>query len=513
MEIAEDSARGGFFLFTGNASQLTILVIGSVLVARLLGPENYGLFALSLAVPLLFANFIDFGVNSAITRFSAKLRAEDKTQLVVGMMKTGLLFKLIISLAMSVVCYIFSDPLATYVLNRPEMGFLVKLASSLVLFQTIFTTFNSAFIGLDRTEGSALIMNVQSITKTTFSPILVISGFSVTGALAGHITSYLIGCLAGSLIFSKYYQGLGNPSNNSFASNLKAMLGYGFPLYLSALLILILGRYQTILLAFFASNAEIGNFTIATTLLPMITVLIFPLRALFPAFSKVNPHSNDLKKIFKLSVKYTALLIIPATVIVATLSKDIVQTLYGYNYKLAPFFLTLYILTFLYTGAGSIVLIHLFNGTGQTKTVFKYNLINLLVFLPLAPMLTMLYGVPGLIITFLISNLLSLTYGLTVAIKKFNVNLDFKASLKIYTASFLSAIPTLLFLHLSPFNNLPNLIIGGSLYLLAYLTLIPITGAITQTDIQNLTPILRKIKTLWPLLKPILTYQTKLLSI
>jgi len=47
----------------------------------------------------------------------------------------------------------------------------------------------------------------------------------------------------------------------------------------------------------------------------------------------------------------------------------------------------------------------------------------------------------------------------------------------------------------------------NSLYLLTYLTLTPLTGAITHTDIQNLTPILKKIKILWPILKPLLTYK------
>lgn len=513
VEIAEDSARGGFFLFTGNASQLIILAIGSVLVARLLGPENYGLFSLSLVVPLLLANFIDFGVNSALTRFSAKLRAEGKTQQAAGMLKSGLLFKIILSVAISAICFTFSDSLATYILNRPEIGYLVKLASSLVLLQTIDATLNSAFIGLDKMEGSALTMNAQSIAKTALSPILVVLGFSVIGALAGHIASYMFSCIAGSLIFFRYYRRLGKPSNNSFSSNLKAMLGYGFPLYLSVLLVLILGQYSTIILAFFVSNAEIGNFSIATTLSTMISVLVFPLSVLFPTFSKVDPNSKDIKKIFRLSVKYATLLIIPATVITVALSKDIVQTLYGYSYNLAPSLLSLYILTFLYTGAGSIVLIHLFNGIGQTKVVFKYNLINLLIFLPLAPILTMFYRVPGLIIALLISNLLSLAYGLIIAIKKLKFDLDLKASLKIYLASFLSAIPMLIFLNYSPLNSLPNLVIGGSLFLFTYLTLAPVTSAITHSDLENLHSILSKIKILRQLLKPLLTYEAKLVSI
>jgi O-antigen/teichoic acid export membrane protein len=362
-------------------------------------------------------------------------------------------------------------------------------------------------------EGNALIMNLQATAKTAISPLLVVLGFSVLGALTGHITSYMIASLAGSLILLKYYKSLGKPSSGSFSSILKVMLSYGFPLYASALLGLFIGQYQTILLAFFASNAEIGNFNVAMTLTSLINVLIFPLGTLFPAFSKVNPNTSELRRLFKLSTKYTALLIIPATLIVAILSKDIVSTLYGYSYGSAPFFLQLYILSFLYSGLGSIVLSYLFNGIGETKVVFKYSLINLLIFLPLAPALTIAYHVPGLIVASLTSSLLPLAYGLFIATKKIHVNLDLKASLRIYLASFISAIPVLALLYIMPLNSLLNLAINVPIFLLAYLILLPITGAIQQSDIDNFKLMFNKLKMVWPLLKPVLAFEAKLLNL
>ncbi|RLE84046.1 MAG: hypothetical protein DRJ41_03820 [Thermoprotei archaeon] len=41
VEIAEDSARGGFSLFLGDASLTIILAVGSVLVARLLATRRF----------------------------------------------------------------------------------------------------------------------------------------------------------------------------------------------------------------------------------------------------------------------------------------------------------------------------------------------------------------------------------------------------------------------------------------------------------------------------------------
>ncbi|MCP8317326.1 MAG: oligosaccharide flippase family protein [archaeon] len=470
------------------------------------------MLALSLVVPSILAGFIDFGISSALIRFSAKLRSEGKDHLAASMLKSGFFFKLVIGIAMSIICFTFSDAFTTYILNRPGMSFLVKTSSFLILFQTVFTALNSSFIGLDRMEGSALIMNAQSIVKTTLSPLLVMLGFSVFGALTGHISGYMVASLAGSLILFKYYRRLGKPSNDSFSSNLKVMLSYGFPLYLSTLLGLFLSQYQTIILAFFTSNFEIGNFSIATNLSTMINVLIFPLGVLFPTFSKVNPNGDELKRVFKLSVKYTALLIIPATVVMTILSKDLVYTLYGYSYDLAPSFLSFYILALLYTGFGSIVLTYLFSGIGETKVVFKWNLINLLIFLLLAPMLTMLYSVPGLIFAFLTSSLLSLAYAIFIAIKRINVNFDLKASLRIYLASFLSAIPIITFLNFSSLNSFFNIIICSSIFLIAYLTFIPLTGAIKESDLENFKLIFKRFKIVWPIIKLGLIYEDKVLN-
>ncbi len=41
-QVTEDSARGGFFLFSGTAVSSIILAISVVLLGRFLGPELYG---------------------------------------------------------------------------------------------------------------------------------------------------------------------------------------------------------------------------------------------------------------------------------------------------------------------------------------------------------------------------------------------------------------------------------------------------------------------------------------
>ncbi|MEM0471729.1 MAG: flippase [Sulfolobales archaeon] len=513
VRIAEDAVRGGLFLLTGNALSTVISAVGSIIIARLLGPENYGVYSISLVIPSLLIGFIGFGLDAALVRYSARLRAESRNELVASVLRTGLLFKFLIGASMSFFCLTFSDSLAAFIVNRPELGFYIRLASPLILFQSLLATVSSAFIGLDRMENNALLMNLQSIMKTFLAPLLILLGFSVLGAITGHVLSYAVASIAGIFILLKLYKSLDSLSSLSFSDNLRAMLRYGLPLYFSALLMLLSSQYRVIILSYFTSNTEIGNFQAATTLSTIIVILAFPFTTLFPAFAKVDPNGEDLKRLFRLSVKYTALLIVPTSIAMAIIAEDIVYVLYGHAYSLAPTYLSIYILIYIYAGLGSIVLEHMLRGIGETRIVFKYNLINTSSLIPLATVLTMLYGVLGLIASILISGLISLIYGLLITVKRVGVSLDISSSLRIYLASAVSAIPLTLFIHLSPLHSIPNIALGSLVFFITYLTILPLINGIQTQDLEILKLLFSKIKILWPLIKPILLYEYKILNL
>jgi O-antigen/teichoic acid export membrane protein len=76
-EVADKSVRGSLLLFLGEAGSTVILAVGFILVARFLGPEYYGVYSISFAVPAIIISLIGLGLDESIVRFSAKLRSEN----------------------------------------------------------------------------------------------------------------------------------------------------------------------------------------------------------------------------------------------------------------------------------------------------------------------------------------------------------------------------------------------------------------------------------------------------
>jgi len=70
VRTAKVATHGALFLFSGQVLATIIAAVGSILIARLLGPDLYGVYSLSLVVPSFLLLFTDFGISPALTMFS-----------------------------------------------------------------------------------------------------------------------------------------------------------------------------------------------------------------------------------------------------------------------------------------------------------------------------------------------------------------------------------------------------------------------------------------------------------
>lgn len=170
--VARKSARGSFYLFVGNFLSELINAVGAVLVARLLTPQEYGVYGLSFVLPGIFLMFSNWGISEALTRFLARYQAEGRWDDIRRMTRTGLLFNGSVAFILSLAMYASADPLAAMALARPELGDLVRLTSALVIVHTVFTAASSVFFGLERMDLMAAMMVTQSIIKASASPLL-----------------------------------------------------------------------------------------------------------------------------------------------------------------------------------------------------------------------------------------------------------------------------------------------------------------------------------------------------
>ncbi|TRZ50480.1 MAG: hypothetical protein D4S01_06635 [Dehalococcoidia bacterium] len=108
IRMARVSVKGGFNLFYGLIISTIISALGIIFLARLLSPSEIGILAIAVVAPNLFAILRDWGINSAMTKYTAQYRSENKTAHVNSIMVSVLLFELVIGVSLSFISFLLS---------------------------------------------------------------------------------------------------------------------------------------------------------------------------------------------------------------------------------------------------------------------------------------------------------------------------------------------------------------------------------------------------------------------
>ena len=515
LEMGKTSATGSFQLFIGQVSSTITMAVGTIILARLMLPEEYGVYAVALIPSMMINLFHDWGIGPAMTKYIAQYRAANKEKDIHDIIAAGLIFKTATGLALTLLSLTLASFIATTIFNRPETTILIAIASIVMFSESLLTAARYCFTGFERMELNSLTMISYSTIKTVASPLLVLLGFGALGAVLGHTFALLASGIIGLailylLLFRKLKKP--NPCRTDKIQTLKTMLRFGVPLSISTILNGFLMQFYAFMMAFYCSDIMIGNYQIAANFAILLTFFTFPIATvLFPAFSKLDPKNDPqlLQAVFSSAVKYTTMFLVPATIAIMVLSKPMIYTLFGEKWIYAPFFLTLYVITNLLVLFGGLVKNIFLAGLGETKMLMKLSLLSLSFGIPLAFILIPSYGIVGIILGTLIAVIPSFTLGLHWIWKHYGAKADYKSSTKIFIASAVAATTTYLTLNFLITSEWIRLIIGGTIFLTVYILTAPFIGAINQSDINNLRAMLTGLGFLSKLLNIPLTIAEK----
>jgi O-antigen/teichoic acid export membrane protein len=518
-DMAKISVKGGFHVMWGLVASTVISAVGTVIIALLLGEENYGLYAIAITAPTMIILFRDWGVNLAMIRYTAQSNAENKAHNIRSIFMSGLIFEIAVGIALSLIGFFLSDFLAVTVLNRPTITPLIQIASLSVLTSALVNTATAAFTGIEKMHLNSIMVVSQSVIKTALIIALVLIGLGTYGAITGYTVATLLAGLIGILLMFTLYKKLPKPEGGKLeiGKNIKIMLKYGLPLSIGVILTgFLLQYYNFLLYIYVADNAIIGNLAIAQNFVVLITFFATPVTImLFPAFSKID-HKKDpetLKNVFQTSVKYASLLVVPVTAMIMALAQPAISTLFGNKYAEAPLFLALLAITYLYTLLGNLSIGGLINGQGQTTFNLIVAVITAAVGFPLGFILISNYGVRGLIITALTAGIPGIIASLIFIRKRYNVTIHWKSSSTILLSSAAAAALTYLLLtQLTAFSSLTRLIIGVAIFTPTYLAAAILTKTFNTGDINNLREMTSALGPLRPILNAILNLIEKIMT-
>ena len=506
MDMGKTSAKGSFQLLIGVVGSNVIMAVGTLILAAVLSRDQLGLYSVAIVPSSMINFFRDWGVNSALTKEIAQRRASGKEDEIHGLIVSGVIFEVISGALCSLICFASAGLLAAF-LKMPGSSALISISSIYIFAGAISAAAGGIFVGFERMKLSSLTTILSAVVKTAIGPVLVVLGYGTMGATVAYVMYGVVGGGVGiALVYFALYRPLHklNSGKGDALKTLRPMLSYGIPLTLSNIMIGVLPLLFSFLMASIAGASLMGDYAAGVYFSVILTFFVIPIStALFPAFAKVNPQKEPelLKTVFASATKYASVLIVPATILIMTLSSPMVNTLWPNKFPNAPFLLTLYATVNLFVAIGTISVGALMTGLGQTKRLLLQSALSFAFCAPIAaflflngsglsPLTGMIIGIFGIVLSG--SSLPGLIWGLTWVWKKYRVKVDLLGAVKIFAASGAAALVTLLFLMFfspSPLTRtvaIIQLVVGFFLFLLIYVAVAPLAGAVNIVDVSNM---------------------------
>jgi O-antigen/teichoic acid export membrane protein len=519
-DMAKVSAKGSFQLLWGLIISTIISSIATIFIARLLGSDLYGLYGIVLIAPTLIGVFRDWGITSAMIRYTAQYRSEDRASEVRNVLISGIIFEIVLGMSLSAVSFALSGYLAANVFNRPEITSLIQIASISILATGLINAATAAFTGIEKMELNSIMLIFQSVIKTVIMITLVILGFGTSGAVLGYTIAMVIAGLIGIVLVWTQYKNLPKLSKAGLEikAYIKTMLSYGVPLSLSVIISGFQGQFYAFLLPIFyvTDNTAIGNLGIASTFVVLIAFFATPITTmLFPAFSKLDPQKDKqtLLNVFQFSVKYASLLVLPVSALVMCLAEPAVSTLFGETYSTAPLFLSLLAISYLFTAFGSLSLGNFIISQGKTTFYLYLFLLQAVIGIPMGYILIMQFGVLGQIVTSLVTQIPMIIIMLYWIRKHYELTIDWHSSAKILLTSAIAAALTYVLILELGFSSLILLIIGVIFFTFVYVAVALLTQTINKSDIENLRGMVSGLGTVGKIFNRVLNVIEKLMKI
>lgn len=486
LDVARQSAQGSVVLFAGNLVATGALTLASIVIARLLGPNGYGGFALALTLPNILQLFAALGLNAAVTRFVAFDLARGEKEEAKRHAETALVFTLLFGLVLSAVSYLTAGLVASDLFGRPYLAPEIRLASAVVVGQALVNSAVAAAIGWNAMSLAAIANAAQAFLRLALSPLLILAGLGLFGAVGGQSIGLAVGALAAVALLYSARIGASRLAWGAFVSDLGRMLRYGLPAFSLNVSSGIWPYFLPVVLAAVATNVAIGyyqaayNFTVAVTLVASATS-----SALFPAFASIQGGGGDLTRAVRLAMRYLGYVGVPVVFLLAGTAPELLRIFFGGSFVPGAPYLQLFAFAFAPILTGLTVLPVFFNGVarpGLTLAAVGIGTVTLLVTAPLFAVGLGL-GVEGAILSLFVSNLVMSAAGLALLRARFSASLDLRAAV----ATLASALVALAASDVVSSPSAVFTLVGRVLVFSAcYLTLVPALRAMTVEDFDLL---------------------------
>ncbi|MBR2666436.1 flippase [Methanobrevibacter sp.] len=493
--------KNSFILVIGNLLFRVGGYINRLLMSRMLGPEGYGLYGLTLPFQGIFQILSAGGLPPAISKYVAEYNAKDEKALTRQVIYTATKFMVLMAILLSIILLFSSDFIANEIFHKPLVVWPLRAVSLITPFSVIVGAMRGAFQGVYKNEYTVYNRMAEQLATIVFAVVFVYCGLYAMGAVLGGAFGFIVSAITAVLLYKKYISPMFY-SEDSLDLSLKEelellwmLICFAVPVAITALSEMAIYDVGTLVIGVFMLSTDVGFYNAADPIsrIPLVISLSIS-TVLLPATAEAYVLKNQklLQEYVVDCLRYCILTVIPMCVIISMFSMPIIQLLFGEVYTPGSGVLCILVIGMsfysIYMISSSIL-----QGTGNPKLPMYILLLGTVLNIVLNAIFVQMMGIVGAAIATTITTCILMIVIMLFVIKTTKISIPWKNILLVLICNLILmavcyVIPKTLI------GLVIGIIIGSSLYIVSLIML----KVLTKRDIDffsqymNKIPILKK---------------------
>lgn len=486
-------------LFIGQFFGLILTAATFIIVTRLLGPSQYGVYVFAFGFSALVNGVAAFGVGAYFSSELAGLAYRKDGGGMLNALHSGYLIAGGVGVLLSIMGIALSGAISGVFPNVGITPLTIELASAQIFFYMISMIAVNGLVGLSR-SGLASIANIAIDSVQLLLSVALTIMYGVNGAVAAMLIGYAFGALLGTAFIARAVSRYVKPRlAMPPREHLRKTFAFVWPIAANNFLNTGMANFSILFLGLFVTAAALGNYGAANRGLTLIAMLYGTFgQGLLNTFTTARSikGAGEVNATYNSIMKFSLVFMLPVIVFVGVMAAPSMYLLISSGYADAPLFLTLMCIGTMVGVYGTNISNLLISG-GHTRSVLYINLVSAVVQLVIILALVPGTKVVGAIISiYFIGNIVELILFVRAAFMKFRLHLEARDTYLLYAGNIVLGVVLAAWLLAS--NGIVHLVrvpdaayavqigVAAIIAALLYPVLLVLLGAVDRKDLDAL---------------------------
>ncbi len=342
-DVANLAKGAGITLF-GRISGRGTHILGQVALARLLGPETFGLYAIGWTILRIAALVAPLGLEHGVIRYGSQQWHKDPSGLK-GVLWQSLGVALLSGLLFGGGLYVAAPWLAQVVFQKPGLLWAIRGFGIALIPATTLRVAAAATRISQRMQYSALAEEFTPPAAHLLLLVIIVYflGWGLLGAVAAGVLSFALGLLLALYFIRGLFQEI-FATRAKFVFGTAELLSFSLPASLAGIFTVLITWITRLMVGYFLPASEVGIYQAASQAAMLFAIILSAFNAIFTPMIASLYHDGYLQRLnelFKVSTKWGLYVSLPLVLVLTVAPKEVLTAVFGWQYQNGAFPMTI----------------------------------------------------------------------------------------------------------------------------------------------------------------------------